>query len=44
MHLAPTATHLAPTAEPIMADVWAGAVTDTEVGVATDTEGLALAA
>ena len=44
LHLAPTATHLATTAEPITADVWVGAVTATEVGVATDTEGLALAA
>jgi hypothetical protein len=35
-HLAPTATHHATTAEPITADVW--------VGVATDTEELALAA
>jgi hypothetical protein len=43
-HLAPTATHHATTAEPITVDVWAGAVTATEVGVATDTEELALAA
>jgi hypothetical protein len=42
---APTATHLAAfTAEPSTADVWGGAVTDTGVGVPTDTEGLALAA
>ena len=44
-HLAPTATHLAAfTAESITADVWGGAVTATVVGVATDTEALALAA
>jgi hypothetical protein len=44
-HLAPTATHLAAfTAEPITAAVWGGAVTDIGVGVATDTEGLALGA
>ena len=47
--LAPTATHQAPTAEPITADVWIGAVMAT-VGlasaawVATGTEGLAFAA